>query len=329
MSNSRPSTFVSVEQYTSALDRLESEVQESSRLQADLLAARERVTFLERQLAQLSSATHQLTRTSSEPECFPGHAASAAESERKGLVGTASTESTPHHTPSSYDARSSSPTSADGDRASPTSQDKEILSHCSDISGSKGATAAGVRSPCAQPATSRPLGRKQHAAPPPSTPSVAPAVRKQRSKKERPQKVKIPGQSRYWTPDEHKLFLEALNKYGHKDLRSISLYVGTRNMTQVRTHSQKYFMRLMREAKRQNPASRPTDMHSGEPSSDDKDSKQEGTVSSSAPSTVVDVGNSEARVASKDAGDDGDKYSVPNTCGMTLLCLVGQDTLPV
>lgn len=45
---------------------------------------------------------------------------------------------------------------------------------------------------------------------------------------------KVPGQSRYWTPDEHRLFLEALNMFGHKDLKAISAWVGTRNMTQVR-----------------------------------------------------------------------------------------------
>lgn len=27
--------------------------------------------------------------------------------------------------------------------------------------------------------------------------------------------------------------------------------------------------------------------------------------------------------------EDGDKYFVPNTCGMTLLCLVGQEKLPL
>lgn len=60
-----------------------------------------------------------------------------------------------------------------------------------------------------------------------------------------------PGKSRYWTPKEHQLFLEALKSYGHRDLRSIAGYVGTRNMTQVRTHAQKYYMRLAREAKQQ------------------------------------------------------------------------------
>jgi len=53
-------------------------------------------------------------------------------------------------------------------------------------------------------------------------------------------------QSRYWTKVEHELFLEALEKFGPKDVKSISAFVGTRTPTQVRTHAQKYFLRLKR-----------------------------------------------------------------------------------
>eukprot|EP00324_Dicrateria_rotunda_P000620 CAMPEP_0206168660 /NCGR_PEP_ID=MMETSP1474-20131121/32947_1 /ASSEMBLY_ACC=CAM_ASM_001110 /TAXON_ID=97495 /ORGANISM="Imantonia sp., Strain RCC918" /LENGTH=163 /DNA_ID=CAMNT_0053574181 /DNA_START=11 /DNA_END=499 /DNA_ORIENTATION=+ len=58
-------------------------------------------------------------------------------------------------------------------------------------------------------------------------------------------------QSRYWTDEEHGLFLEALSLYGPKDVKSIAAHVGTRNSTQVRTHSQKYFLRLDRERKKE------------------------------------------------------------------------------
>jgi SHAQKYF class myb-like DNA-binding protein len=58
-------------------------------------------------------------------------------------------------------------------------------------------------------------------------------------------KEKKKPQSRYWTPEEHQRFLEALQKYGHKDVKSISMHVSTRNATQVRTHAQKYFLRLV------------------------------------------------------------------------------------
>lgn len=56
-------------------------------------------------------------------------------------------------------------------------------------------------------------------------------------------------QSRYWTPHEHQRFLEALAKFGPKDVRAIATYVGSRNATQVRTHAQKYFLRVARERK--------------------------------------------------------------------------------
>jgi len=82
---------------------------------------------------------------------------------------------------------------------------------------------------------------------------------------------------RYWTAEEHVRFLEGLEKYGHKDIKAISRHVETRNATQVRTHAQKYYLRLAREASKgnnyenplealQNPVTRPSvDSHSGNP----------------------------------------------------------------
>eukprot|EP00656_Telonema_subtile_P049873 TRINITY_DN630_c0_g1_i1.p1 TRINITY_DN630_c0_g1~~TRINITY_DN630_c0_g1_i1.p1 ORF type:complete len:323 (+),score=98.37 TRINITY_DN630_c0_g1_i1:97-1065(+) len=54
-------------------------------------------------------------------------------------------------------------------------------------------------------------------------------------------------QSRYWTAEEHHTFLVGLQKYGPRDVKSIAALVGTRNATQVRTHAQKYFLRVARE----------------------------------------------------------------------------------
>jgi len=54
-------------------------------------------------------------------------------------------------------------------------------------------------------------------------------------------------QSRYWTPEEHKRFLAALEKFGPKDVRSISEFVGTRTPTQVRTHAQKFYLKVQKE----------------------------------------------------------------------------------
>jgi len=56
--------------------------------------------------------------------------------------------------------------------------------------------------------------------------------------------------SRYWTGDEHERFLEGLSLFGPKDIKGIAKHVGTRNATQVRTHAQKYYLRLSREASR-------------------------------------------------------------------------------
>ena len=56
-------------------------------------------------------------------------------------------------------------------------------------------------------------------------------------------------QSRYWTSDEHKLFMEAVHQYGWKDVKSIARHVGTRTPLQVRTHAQKLSMRERRKTK--------------------------------------------------------------------------------
>ncbi|KAK4533302.1 hypothetical protein CCYA_CCYA16G4184 [Cyanidiococcus yangmingshanensis] len=76
------------------------------------------------------------------------------------------------------------------------------------------------------------------------------AMRTSSRSKRRRRTPPLPGTTRYWTESEHRLFLEALKIYGHRNLKAISAYVGTRNATQVRTHIQKYFMRLTREAQR-------------------------------------------------------------------------------
>jgi len=55
--------------------------------------------------------------------------------------------------------------------------------------------------------------------------------------------------TRYWLPEEHQRFLVGLKMYGHKDIKSIARFVGTRSSTQVRTHAQKYFMKLDKHGK--------------------------------------------------------------------------------
>jgi SHAQKYF class myb-like DNA-binding protein len=59
--------------------------------------------------------------------------------------------------------------------------------------------------------------------------------------------IKENTQPRYWTSDEHKLFLEALEKYGPNQHIAIAKHVGTRTPTQARSHAQKYFLKLQDE----------------------------------------------------------------------------------
>lgn len=56
-------------------------------------------------------------------------------------------------------------------------------------------------------------------------------------------------QTRYWTDAEHQRFLDALQAHGPKDVKAIAQQVGTRSATQVRTHAQKYFIKLARMKK--------------------------------------------------------------------------------
>lgn len=52
---------------------------------------------------------------------------------------------------------------------------------------------------------------------------------------------------RYWTQEEHQRFVEGLSKYqkdGKPDLKAIAEYLGTRTPTQVRSHYQKYILKL-------------------------------------------------------------------------------------
>ncbi|KAH9328758.1 hypothetical protein KI387_000866, partial [Taxus chinensis] len=56
-------------------------------------------------------------------------------------------------------------------------------------------------------------------------------------------------ESRYWTKEEHERFNYGLKMFG-TDFEAIANYVGTRNSTQVRTHAQKYYAKMVRDYKK-------------------------------------------------------------------------------
>eukprot|EP00871_Galdieria_phlegrea_P005144 jgi/Galph1/5630/GphlegSOOS_G4279.1 len=62
--------------------------------------------------------------------------------------------------------------------------------------------------------------------------------------------------SRYWTEEEHERFLEARRIFGLRNTKAIAEYVGTRTVTQVRTHTQKYERRQEIARKNEGPGFR-------------------------------------------------------------------------
>ena len=57
--------------------------------------------------------------------------------------------------------------------------------------------------------------------------------------------MKKPRQIKHkWTDEEKAAFVIALKKYGEKSLKKISEAIGTRTVVQVRSHLQKYKMKL-------------------------------------------------------------------------------------
>ena len=49
---------------------------------------------------------------------------------------------------------------------------------------------------------------------------------------------------RYWTEEEHRLFLVGVQRYGGRNYKALSEHIKTRTPTQVRTHLQKYLLKL-------------------------------------------------------------------------------------
>ncbi|KAI5064255.1 hypothetical protein GOP47_0020925 [Adiantum capillus-veneris] len=77
-------------------------------------------------------------------------------------------------------------------------------------------------------------------------------LRAQEQQRDRPpprETKQITSESRYWTNEERQRFEKALKTFG-TDFVAIAKFVGTRSSTQVRTHAQKYYAKLIRDYKR-------------------------------------------------------------------------------
>lgn len=169
---------------------------------------------------------------------------------------------------------------------------------------------------------------------PVSTPASAPrkSIKKSSSsssaapqKKVRSSKSNIPGTSRYWTPSEHRLFVIALLKYGPKDLKAIAAHVGTRNMIQCRTHEQKCFMRLMREAQRETELRVAAAAARKRAARAEADGSADTDCASDSTSAVSEDEAAAAEFAKTNQGKAKEVYSVPSSCGITLLSVVGDE----
>jgi len=104
--------------------------------------------------------------------------------------------------------------------------------------------------------------------------------------------------SRYWTDREHSRFLEAIRIYG-KNIPAVAQYVGTRNSTQVRTHLQKYQLKLKREGGSLANATNP----------DDGDSAFEGSTPRAQPSPT---GSSPSARGAQDGQSSQNRQIVTN-----------------
>jgi len=54
--------------------------------------------------------------------------------------------------------------------------------------------------------------------------------------------------SSHWTVEEHKRFVQALSRFGKRDSKAISDFVGTRTITQFKKHMQRFLLPSVRES---------------------------------------------------------------------------------
>lgn len=112
---------------------------------------------------------------------------------------------------------------------------------------------------------------------------------------------------------EHNQFLYAVKLFGPKNYVAISQYVATRTPKQVRTHAQKYQMRLEREAKKRRAqaaaAAATRDMSAGKPDEAEKSV-------STCPEEVDEMGILREGACSPVSEEEGGKIEDTSDCEM-------------
>eukprot|EP00470_Lotharella_oceanica_P006456 CAMPEP_0170177894 /NCGR_PEP_ID=MMETSP0040_2-20121228/11306_1 /TAXON_ID=641309 /ORGANISM="Lotharella oceanica, Strain CCMP622" /LENGTH=275 /DNA_ID=CAMNT_0010420753 /DNA_START=166 /DNA_END=993 /DNA_ORIENTATION=+ len=121
------------------------------------------------------------------------------------------------------------------------------------------------------------------------------------SKANRPRKkytIRNPRQQ--WTPEEHKRFVDAIRLY-KRDWAKVRAHVGTRTVIQIRSHAQKYFLKLQKLGRadcippRRNRTCNRT-------STRQQAAKRESIATTDEDEADADAGSSKSRSSSHDAG---------------------------
>lgn len=224
---------------------------------SQLREARHRIALLEQELAALRSTAPSPTPVRHPPSPRPSVMT------RRASAAAAATTTTLPQSPSTPSPPLSKPPTPPAPHPTPSPAPSEVSRHISEQTSHITPLALTHPSPLPDPSATFPSKKDVRRRPPP-----LPAVKTASSKKDRVAIVAKcteprPGQTRYWTCEEHDRFLEAVAEYGEKAYVAISNYVETRTPKQVRTHAQKFQMKMARLARQSIDAGQPVRMPAG------------------------------------------------------------------